>query len=93
MVDENTIGCDMVAKRSEPSPVNSRRQEHPMMAPSQENKQLINHKCQRTDCFGMTCQNKNPRDEYVKGTYQQCNQEGFTALTMDTQAKVPESRE
>ena len=59
----------MVAKRSEPSPVKSKHQEHPTMAISQENKQLINYKCQRTDCCGMTCQNKNPRDEYVKGTY------------------------
>ena len=30
----------MVAKCSKPSPVNSRRQEHPMMATSQANRQL-----------------------------------------------------
>ena len=79
MVDKNTIGCDMVAKRSEPSPVESRHQEHPTMAISQENKQLINYKCQRTDCCGMTCQNKNPRDEYVKGT---CHSDGRDSQTV-----------
>ena len=63
----------MVAKCSEPSPVSDKHQEHPMMATSQASRHLINCKCRRTECCGMTCQNKDPRDEYAKGT---CHSDG-----------------
>ena len=53
---------------SEPSPVSDKPQEHPMMAKSQANRHLINCKCQRIERCGMTCQDTEPLDEYVKGT-------------------------
>ena len=59
----------MVAKCSEPGPVNDKHQEHPMMAKSQASRHLINCKCRRTECCGMTCQNTDPLDEYARGTY------------------------
>ena len=56
---------------------------------SQVNKYLINCKCQRTECCGMTCQDKEPLDEYVIGSCYtnfeepHTSDDGHTQITKD----------